>query len=146
MVKGGTFLLNSPYSKDEVWERLPEKVQQQIIDKQLKFYVIDGIKLAKSIGLGGRINVIMQTAFFLISGVLPEEQAMDFIKLAVEDTYGNKGRVVVDMNIRAAMLAKDRIEKVAVPKKATSSQEMRSIVSKEMPDFVKNVTAENHRR
>jgi pyruvate-ferredoxin/flavodoxin oxidoreductase len=141
VVEGGTFLLNSPYNKDEVWEKLPEKVQQQIINKKLKFYVIDGIKLAKSIGLGGRINVIMQTAFFLISGVLPEEKAMELIKLAVEDTYGKKGQVVVDMNIRAAMLANERIEPVTVPKKATSTREMRSIISEEMPDFVKNVTA-----
>ncbi len=141
VVKGGTFLLNSPYSSDEIWEKLPKRVQQQIIDKQLKFYVIDAIKLAQSIGLGGRINVIMQTAFFLISGVLPEEQAIDFIKLAVEDTYGSKGKVVVDMNIRAAMLAKERIARVKVPAKVTSDREMRSIISADMPDFVKNVTA-----
>jgi len=141
VVKGGTFLLNSPYDKDEIWEKLPDKVQQQIIDKNLKFYVIDAIKLAQSIGLGGRINVIMQTAFFLISGVLPEEQAMDFIKMAVEDTYGKKGRVVVDMNIRAAQLAKDRIEQVAVPQQASSDRHMRQIISAEMPEFVKNVTA-----
>ncbi len=141
VVKGGTFLLNSPYGKDEIWDKLPQQVQQQIIDKQLKFYVIDAIKLAQSIGLGGRINVIMQTAFFLISGVLPEEEAIDFIKLAVEDTYGSKGKVVVDMNIRAAMLAKERIARVDVPAKVTSDRAMRTIISRDMPDFVKKVTA-----
>ncbi|MBE7552046.1 MAG: pyruvate:ferredoxin (flavodoxin) oxidoreductase [Anaerolineales bacterium] len=141
VVEGGTFLLNSPYPADEVWEYLPHEVQQQIIGKKLKFYVIDGIKLAKSIGLGGRINIIMQTAFFLISGVLPEEKAMDFIRLAVEDTYGIKGQMVVNMNIRAAQLAKERIQRVNVPKKATSPRHMRQAVSAGMPDFVRNVTA-----
>ncbi|MCL4297872.1 MAG: pyruvate:ferredoxin (flavodoxin) oxidoreductase [Anaerolineae bacterium] len=141
VVEGGTFLLNSPYPADEVWEYLPHEVQQQIISKKLKFYVIDGIKLAKSIGLGGRINIIMQTAFFLISGVLPEEKAMDFIRLAVEDTYGIKGQMVVNMNIRAAQLAKERIQRVNVPKKAASSRRMRQAVSAGMPDFVRNVTA-----
>ncbi|NWG75183.1 MAG: pyruvate:ferredoxin (flavodoxin) oxidoreductase, partial [Rubrivivax sp.] len=141
VVEGGTFLLNSPYPADEVWEHLPREVQQQIISKKLKFYVIDGIKLAKSIGLGGRINIIMQTAFFLISGVLPEEKAMDFIRLAVEDTYGIKGQMVVNMNIRAAQLARERIQRVNVPKKATSPRSMRQAVSAGMPDFVRNVTA-----
>jgi len=141
LVEGGTFLLNSPYSKNEVWDKLPQNVQEQIVKKKAKFYVIDAIKLAKSVGLGGRINIIMQTAFFLISGILPEEQAMDLIKLAVEDTYGKKGKMVVNMNIRAAQLAKERIRKVDVPKKASSDRQMRSIISDDMPDFVKNVTA-----
>lgn len=141
VVEGGTFLLNSPYPANEVWECLPREVQQQIIGKKLKFYVIDGIKLAKSIGLGGRINIIMQTAFFLISGVLPEEKAMDFIRLAVEDTYGIKGQMVVNMNIRAAQLAKERIQRVNVPKKASSPRSMRQAVNAGMPDFVRNVTA-----
>ncbi len=140
IVLGGTFLLNSPYDKDEVWDHLPGQVQQQIIDKKLNFYVIDAVKLAKSIGLGGRINVIMQTAFFLISGVLSEEKAMELIKVAVEDTYGYKGQAIVDMNVRAATLAKERIQRVAVPDKATSTREMRSLISEDMPDFVKNVT------
>lgn len=141
VVEGGTFLLNTPFAADEVWEYLPREVQQQIINKKLKFYVIDAIKLAKSIGLGGRINIIMQTAFFYISGVLPEDKAMDFIQMAVEDTYGIKGQMVVNMNIRAASLAKDRIQRVNVPKKATSSRSMRQVVSAGMPDFVRHVTA-----
>ena len=141
VVEGGTFLLNSPYDQDEVWKNLPVEVQQQIIDKKLKFYVIDAIKLAKSIGLGGRINIIMQAAFFTISGVLPEEKAMDLIKLAVEDSYGNKGQMVVNMNIRAATLAKERIQRVNIPKKVTGGHGMRQTVVEGMPDFVKNVTA-----
>ncbi len=141
LVDGGTFLLNSPYGKNEVWDKLPKSVQQQIIKKKLNFYVIDAIKLASSIGLGGRINIIMQTAFFLISGVLPEDKAMDLINLAVEDTYGKKGKMVVNMNIRAAKLAKERIRKVDVPKKVSSNHVMRSTVRDDMPEFVKNVTA-----
>lgn len=141
LVDGGTFLLNSPYEADEVWDTLPREVQGQIIEKKVKLYVIDAIKLAKSIGLGGRINIIMQSAFFLISGVLPESKAMDLINLAVEDTYGIKGQTVVNMNIRAAQLAKERIQRVSVPKKATSTRCMRQAVNDSMPDFVRNVTA-----
>ncbi|RME72206.1 MAG: pyruvate:ferredoxin (flavodoxin) oxidoreductase, partial [Chloroflexi bacterium] len=138
--EGGIFLLNSPYGKDEVWDRLPARVQQQIIDKKLKFYVIDAISLAKSLGLGTRINVIMQTAFFLISGVIPEEKAMEMIELAIRDTYGKKGQTVVDMNIQAANLAKDRIERVDVPQQVTSQKPMHSFVRADMPEFVKKVT------
>jgi pyruvate-ferredoxin/flavodoxin oxidoreductase len=141
LVEGGTFLLNSPYGPDEVWDMLPREVQQQLIEKKVKFYVIDAIKLAKSIGLGGRINIIMQSAFFLISGVLPENKAMELINLAIEDTYGIKGQMVVNMNIRAAQLAKERVQRVNVPKKATSTRHMRQTVCEAMPDFVRNVTA-----
>ncbi len=95
------FLLNSPYGKDEVWEKLPVEVQKQIIDKKLKFYVIDATKIADEVGLRGRINVTMQTAFFLISGVVPEAKALELIKQSIEDTYGNKGRDVVEMNMKA---------------------------------------------
>ncbi len=140
VVEGGTFLLNCPYDQDEVWNNLPVEVQRQIIDKKLKFYVIDAIKLAKAIGLGGRINIIMQTAFFAISGVLPETKAMDLIKLAVEDTYGAKGQTVVNMNIRAAALSKERIQRVNTPSKVTGGRGMRQTVVEGMPDFVKNVT------
>jgi pyruvate-ferredoxin/flavodoxin oxidoreductase len=139
---GGTFLLNSPYPADEVWDRMPFEVQQALIDKKAKFYVIDAYSLAKSIGLGGRINVIMQTAFFAISGVLPEEKALKMIELAVEDTYGDKGKAVVDMNIRAASLAAERIQKVELPAKATSKIHMHPPVPAEAPEFVRKVTAE----
>ncbi len=141
VVEGGTFLLNSPYDKDEVWKHLPSQVQQQIIDKKLNFYVIDAVDLATSVGLGGRINVIMQTAFFLISGILPEEKAMELIKVSVEDTYGSKGKAVVDMNNRAAELTRERIQKVDYAQEVTSDIQMRQFVSEEMPEFVKNVTA-----
>ncbi len=140
--KGGTFLLNSPYSAEEVWDRLPYEVQEALIAKQAKFYVIDAYSLAKSIGLGGRINIIMQSAFFEISGVIPEDQALKMIELAVEDTYGSKGKAVVDMNIKSAELARERIQKVDVPEKPTSSIHMLSPVPRDAPEFVQNVTAE----
>ncbi|NDJ76242.1 MAG: pyruvate:ferredoxin (flavodoxin) oxidoreductase, partial [Chloroflexi bacterium] len=140
--KGGIFLLNSPYSAEEVWDHMPQEVQQALVDKQAEFYVIDANSLAKSIGLGGRINIIMQAAFFKISGVLPEEQAMDMISHAVEDTYGRKGQSVVDMNIKAAEMALDRIEKVSYPQTASSDLTMRPPVPEHAPEFVQNVTAE----
>ena len=112
---GAVFLLNSPFSKDEVWGKIPVEVQKQIIDKKLKFYVIDGTKIADEVGLRGRINVTMQTAFFLISGVLEESKALQLIKTAIEDTYGNKGRDVVEMNMKAVETTRSRIERVDYP-------------------------------
>jgi pyruvate-ferredoxin/flavodoxin oxidoreductase len=140
--QGGVFLLNSPYSAAEVWDHIPREVQQQIIDKQARFYVINATDIAQSVGLGGRINVIMQAAFFKISGVLPEEKAMEMIQAAVEDTYGIKGGKVVEMNIKGAEIAADRIEKVAYPQQVTSPVSMRAVVPADAPEFVKNVTAE----
>ena len=140
--QGGTFLLNSPYPEDQVWDHLPFEVQQGLIDKQAKFYVVDAYSLAKSIGLGGRINVIMQMAFFSISGVLPQEKALKMIELAVEDTYGDKGKSVVDMNVRAAELASERIHQIPLPAKATSRVHMRLPVPQDAPEFVRNVTGE----
>ncbi|MFA9404648.1 MAG: pyruvate:ferredoxin (flavodoxin) oxidoreductase [Anaerolineales bacterium] len=140
--EGGTFLLNSPFPVEEVWDQLPLPVQEALIAKRAKFYIIDAYSLAKSLGLGGRINIIMQTAFFDISGVLPKDQALDMIEMAVEDTYGDKGKAVVDMNIKAANLAKERIHEVEVPSKATSKRSMLSPVPEGAPEFVEDVTAE----
>ena len=140
--QGGTFLLNAPYPAEEVWDQLPYEVQQALIEKKAKFYVMDAYSLAKSLGLGGRINVIMQTAFFAISGILPEDQALKMIEVAVEDTYGHRGKAVVDMNIRAANLARERISQVELPEKATSLIRMRPPVPEDAPTFVKEVTAE----
>jgi pyruvate-ferredoxin/flavodoxin oxidoreductase len=139
---GGKFLLNSHYPEDEVWDRLPYEVQQALIEKQAKFYVIDAYSLAKSLGLGARINIIMQAAFFAISGVLPEDQAMQMMELAVEDTYGDKGEEVVEMNIKAADMARERIHQVSLPKKATSKIHVRPPVPEDAPQFVKEVTGE----
>ena len=139
---GGTFLLNSSYPADEVWDHLPAEVQKALIDKDANFYVIDAYSLAKSLGLGGRINIIMQTAFFEISGVLPDEQAQDMIEMAVEDTYGSKGKAVVDMNVKASNLARERIHKIDLPKKVTSKLGMLPPVPASAPEFVQKVTGE----
>jgi pyruvate-ferredoxin/flavodoxin oxidoreductase len=140
--KGGTFLLNSPYGPEEVWDELPLEVQKGLIEKEAKFYILDAYSLAKSLGLGARINVIMQAAFFSISGVLPEEKAMNMVELAVEDTYGDKGKAVVDMNVKAANLALERIHQIQLPKKATSKITRREPVPADAPEFVRKVTGE----
>jgi pyruvate-ferredoxin/flavodoxin oxidoreductase len=140
--KGGTFLLASPFGKDEVWEQLPVEVQKQIIDKQAKFYVIDALKLADQVGLGGRINTIMQTAFFHISGVLPEAKALELIKHAVEDTYGNKGQDIVDMNMKGVEAARQAIEQVDYPKETRGSIHMVPPAPEDAPPFVREVIGE----
>ena len=140
--EGGTFLLTSQYGPDEVWDTLPRKVQEQIIKKKLKFYVIDAISLAQELGLGARINVIMQTAFFKISEVMPLDTAIDAIKKAIKKSYGKKGDKVVQMNNAAVDGALDRVYEVKVPDKATSTKEMPPVVPDDAPAFVKEVTAE----
>jgi len=138
--KGATFLLAAPYSKDEIWEHIPVEVQEQIIEKELTFYVIDAIDIAMSIGLGSRINVIMQTAFFLISGILPEKEALDLIKKSVKDTYGKKGQDVVNKNLQAIEEAVNKIEKVNYPKETRGEMHMAPPVPEDAPEFVQNVT------
>ena len=140
--EGATFLLTSSHGPDEVWDILPQEVQKQIIDKKLKFYVIDAIGIAQELGLGARINVIMQTAFFKISDIIPLETAVGAIKDAIQKTYGKKGQKVVDMNNAAVDAALDKIYEVKVPSKATSKVKMRQLVPDDAPDFVKDVTAE----
>ncbi|NIA17400.1 MAG: pyruvate:ferredoxin (flavodoxin) oxidoreductase, partial [Planctomycetes bacterium] len=139
---GGTFLLTSMHDKDEVWDTLPQEVQKQIIDKKLKFYCIDAISLAQELGLGARINVIMQTAFFKISNIIPAEEAAKAIKDAVKKTYGKKGQKVVDMNNAAVDAAIEKIEAVEVPSSVTSKITKPLPVPSDAPDFVKEVTGE----
>lgn len=139
--EGATFLLTSTHSHEEVWDTLPRKVQKQLIDKKMKFYVIDAISLAEEIGLGGRINVIMQTAFFKISNVIPLDTAVKAIKDAIKKSYGKKGEKVVQMNNDAVDGALERIYEVKVPDKVTSKVEMATTVPDDAPEFVKNVTA-----
>ncbi len=98
--EGAVFLLNSQFGKDEVWDQLPRPVQQQIISKKLQFYVIDGYSVAKETGMGQRINTIMQTCFFAISGVLPRDEAIEAIKKAIKKTYGKRGEAVVQQELR----------------------------------------------
>ncbi|MEH2086413.1 pyruvate:ferredoxin (flavodoxin) oxidoreductase [Nostoc sp.] len=114
-IPGATLLLNSPYNADTAWEYLPLKVQQQIIDKHLKLYVINASQVARESGMGGRINTIMQVCFFALAGVLPQEEAIAKIKQAIDKTYGKKGVEVVRMNLQAVDNTLDNLHKVDVP-------------------------------
>jgi len=138
---GATFLLNSTYGPDEVWEHLPRTVQRQIIEKKLKFYVIDGYDVAKQTGMGGRVNTIMQTCFFAISGVLPREEAIAAIKHSIEKTYGKRGESIVKKNFAAVDAALDHLHEVKVPAAVTSLFDLRPAVPAAAPDFVQRVTA-----
>ncbi len=141
IVDGGTFLLNSPYHQDEVWEKLPKKTQQQIIDKKLEFYAIDGNTVALNTGMGARVNTIMQTCFFAISGVLPKDEAIEQIKKSIKKTYGAKGDEVVRKNFEAVDQTLVNLFKINIPETATSTIEIPSIVSDKAPDYVKDVLA-----
>jgi pyruvate-ferredoxin/flavodoxin oxidoreductase len=139
---GGVFLLNSVYGPGEVWNQLPIEVQKQIIDRKARFYVIDAYKVAKETGMGARINTIMQTCFFNISGVLPPDVAIEKIKAAIKKTYMKKGEEVVQKNFRAVDQTIANLMEVKVPAVASSTVKMPPIVAKEAPKFVHDVTAE----
>ena len=138
-VDGGVFLLNSRWNKDEVWASLPRSVQEQIVHKHLKFYVIDADGVAKAAGMAGRINTVMQVAFFAISGVLPREEAIAAIKRSIEKTYGKKGADVVARNLQAVDTTIEHLFEVAVPSAVTSTIEMRPAIMGEAPAFVNDV-------
>ncbi len=137
---GAVFLLNSPFSKDEVWNKLPKKVQQQILDKKLKFFNIDGYTVAKATGMGSRVNTIMQTCFFAISGVLPKDEAIAKIKYSIKKTYGKKGDEIVQQNYKA--VDETLANLYEIPYSAvTSTLEIPPTVSAKAPAFVQDVTA-----
>jgi pyruvate-ferredoxin/flavodoxin oxidoreductase len=138
---GGRILLNSPYPDDQVWDQLPVEVQQQIIDKDLSLYVIDAHRLAKELGLGARINTIMQPCFFQLSGVLPVEEVLPRIKAGIETAYGKKGRTVVERNFTAVDRALSELSQVKVPAEATSALHRMPPLPSNAPDFVTKVTA-----
>lgn len=139
--KGATFLLNSPYGADEVWDHLPRSVQEEILARELKFYVIDASAAAREVGLKSRTNTILQTCFFALSGVLPRDEAVAKIKAAISKTYGRKGKRIVEMNHAAVDGALERLHEVAVPDAATSDFERPPIVPENAPQFVREVTA-----
>ncbi len=141
LVEGGTFLLNSQFSVDEVWSKLPRITQEEIIRKKLNFYIIDGYAVAAKTGMGGRVNTIMQTCFFAISGVLPKDEAIAAIKRSIKKTYGKKGEDIVKMNFDAVDQTLANLFKVKVPGKVDSTLELPPVVSDKAPDFVKNVLA-----
>jgi pyruvate-ferredoxin/flavodoxin oxidoreductase len=134
-----TFLLNSPYGPDEIWNHLPQSVQRSIIDKRLKFYVIDAYSVARETGMGTRINTVMQTCFFAISGVLPREKAIEAIKDAIRETYGKRGEAVVQKNFAAVDNALSHLHQVAVPKEAGSAFDILPPVPQRAPAFVRDV-------
>ncbi len=140
-LQGATFLLNSPYGPEEVWDKIPRGVQKQIIAKKIRFFVIDGYKVAKMTGMGARVNTIMQTCFFAISGVLPREEAIDAIKQSIKKTYGAKGEEVVKKNYRAVEETLANLFEVKVPSEPSSKVERPPSVSPEAPEFVQNFTA-----
>ncbi|MGB3655866.1 MAG: pyruvate:ferredoxin (flavodoxin) oxidoreductase [Rivularia sp. (in: cyanobacteria)] len=115
-VTGATFLLNSPYDPDTVWEHIPQNIQQEIIDKQLRFYVINADKVARDSGMGRRINTIMQTCFFALAGVLPQDEAIEKIKYSIKKTYGKKGDKIVAMNLQAVDNTLENLHKVEINK------------------------------
>ncbi len=140
--QGGTFLMTSMHSKDEIWDTLPKELQKQIIDKKLKFYCIDAISIAQKLGLGARINTIMQVAFFKISNIIPLEKAVEAIKEAIEKTYGKKGQKIVDMNNAAVDAAVSEVYEVKYPQTVTSKFSMPPAVPTDAPQFVKEVIGE----
>ena len=136
---GATFLLNSPFPADETWDKLPIEVQKKIIDNKLEFYVIDAYEIAKAIGLGARINTIMQTAFFVLSKILPKEEALERIKQFIKKSYGSKGGKILEMNYAAVDKAPDNLHKIEYPDKATSKRGMLPPVAEEAPEYVREV-------
>ncbi len=137
----GVFLLNAPYGKDEIWARLPLSVQREIIDKNLRFYVIDAARVAREADLGKRINTVMQVCFFSLANVLEHDEAIRQIKDAIDKTYGKKGRQVVEKNWAAVDATLAHLEEVEVPAAADSDFDLPPIVSPHAPKFVQDITA-----
>jgi len=138
-IPGAVFLLNSPYSAAEVWDKLPKTAQEEIIKKKIEFYVIDGYAVARKAGMGSRINTIMQTCFFAISGVLPKDEAIEQIKKAIKKTYGKRGDAVVQKNFAAVDAALAHLEKVTVPATVDSQFDIVGAITGNPPEFVQNV-------
>ncbi len=138
---GGTLLLNAPHAPDRVWDYLPREVQEGILEKRLRLFAIDADAFAREVGMGGRINTILQTCFFALSGVMPKEQAIERIKDAIRKTYGRRGESVVKRNEAAVDGALERLKEIPVPGRVTAAAARSPIVSAEAPDFVRRVSA-----
>jgi pyruvate-ferredoxin/flavodoxin oxidoreductase len=138
---GATFLVNAPFGPDDVWARLPRDVQDAIVRKKLRLHVVDAAGVAKELGLGGRINTIMQSAFFALSGVLPREEAVARIKDAIRHSYEKKGPEIVKRNVEAVDLAVQRVVEIRVPAAVTAGDARPPLLSHEAPEFVQRVTA-----
>jgi pyruvate-ferredoxin/flavodoxin oxidoreductase len=136
---GAIFLLNSPYPKEEVWDRLPRVTQEQIISKKIRFFAIDAYTVAQASNMGRRINTVMQTCFFAISGILSKEEAMKKIKASIQKTYGAKGDVIVQMNYAAVDATLENLSEIDVPSNVNSIQELRPILKGKMTPFIEEV-------
>ncbi|NWG86020.1 MAG: pyruvate:ferredoxin (flavodoxin) oxidoreductase [Hydrogenophilaceae bacterium] len=139
---GGVFLLNTPAAPEAVWDTLPRRMQQQIIEKRLDFYVIDAYKVAEQAGMGRRINTIMQTCYFAISGLLPRDAAIAAIKQAVEKTYGRKSKRLAELNFAAIDMTLAHLHQVAVPGEATSRFERPPAIADTAPEWLRRFTGE----
>jgi pyruvate-ferredoxin/flavodoxin oxidoreductase len=140
-IEGATFLLNTKVPKDQVWDSLPEKVQKDLIERKMKFFIVDAYKVANETGMGARINTIMQTCFFAISNIFPKEEAIELIKDSIKKTYGAKGDKIVQMNFDAVDQTLANLFEVELPNEITSTIQLQPAVSGNAPDFVKEVTA-----
>jgi len=138
---GATFLLNAPYQTEEVWQQLPKKIQEEIIDKKLEFYVINASKVAKDTGMGSRINSILQTCFFAISNVMPKAEAIQYIKNAIKKTYGRKGEEMVQKNFKAVDQTLDNLFYVDYSNYTVGQGDIATPISDGAPEFVQNVLA-----
>ncbi len=139
LVAGGTFLLNTPFGKEEVWQQLPTPVQQTLIDRKARLYAIDATKVARESGMGGRINTIMQVCFFALSGVLPKDEAIEAIKESIRKTYGKKGEDIVQMNLRAVDNTLAHLHEVALPNRVNGTGGFLPAVTPDAPQYVRDV-------
>ena len=138
---GATFLLNSPWGPDEVWEHLPMEVQRELIDKHIDMWVIDAQRVARDAQMGNRVNTVMQPCFFALSGVLPAEQAIDFIKAGIEKAYATRGQAIVERNFAAIDVSLAALRRVEVPETVTATTRREHRVPDDAPEFVKRVTS-----
>lgn len=139
LAAGGVFLLNTPSPPEQVWDSLPRCVQQRLIERQAQFFIIDAAQVAADCGLKGRINTIMQTCFFIISSVLPQDKALNAIRDAIRKTYEKKGDEIVKRNLDAVERTLTQLHRVAIPAQVTSSRERRPVVPDTAPEFVRSV-------
>jgi pyruvate-ferredoxin/flavodoxin oxidoreductase len=137
---GATFLLNSPFGPEVVWTKLPSEIQRQIVEKRLKFYVVDALRVAREVGLGGRINTVMQTCFFALARILPRDEAIARIKDAIKKTYGKRGEAVLERNFAGVDGALRALHEVVVPDRIDGTTAWRPPIPESAPDFVKRVT------
>jgi pyruvate-ferredoxin/flavodoxin oxidoreductase len=137
--KGGTFLLNAPYSNTEIWDQLPRQMQEEIVENQLDFYVVDASRVAQEANLGKRTNTVLQTCFFAISGILPKEEAIQRIKDAIVKTYSHKGDKIVQMNFNAVDASLENLQKVDYPRQITNNRELKEMMTGTNDPFVKEV-------